>query len=215
MQCSALFVILLDYVMGVAMTRIIENCEVYGLDRAVKSAKYPMAVDIDKLDSNVTNAIDRLAMTGTGEGHDQFLTGITVGFDLTCTIKMWTEIERYKFINFISSQSTMHRITKFNIRERCIEYTDKAIIEIVKLKIDRYNRMVDEKADPKKLEELYLEVLYSVPVGFKLTAGIVTNYRQLKTIYQQRKKHRLPEWRELCEFLTTLPNSHWITGNEV
>lgn len=194
------------------MNKLIENVNVYNMDESIKQAKYPMATDTNKLNSEVTKTINKLATSGTGEGHDQFLSGVTVGFDLTCTIKMWTEIERYKFINFTSSQSTMHRITKFDIREQCIEYTDKAIIEIVKMKVDRYNRMVDEKADTKKLEELYLEILYSVPVGFKLTAGIVTNYRQLKTIYQQRKNHRLPEWRAFCEWLTTLPNSHWITG---
>lgn len=32
-----------------------------------------------------------------------------------------------------------------------------------------------------------------------------TNYRQLKTIYHQRKKHRLPEWRSFCEWIETLP----------
>ena len=194
------------------MNKLIENTNIYNMDNAIKQAKYPMATDTGKLNDEVTKTIDSLGMSGTGEGHDQFLSGITVGFDLTCTIKMWTEIERYKFINFVSSQSTMHRITKFDIREQCIEYTDKAIIEIVKLKIDRYNRLVDKKADPDVLKKLYLEILYSVPVGFKLTAGLITNYRQLKTIYKQRKTHRLPEWRAFCEWCTTLPNSHWITG---
>ena len=28
---------------------------------------------------------------------------------------------------------------------------------------------------------------------------MTTNYRALKTIYSQRKNHRLPEWREFCE----------------
>jgi hypothetical protein len=34
---------------------------------------------------------------------------------------------------------------------------------------------------------------------------MTTNYRQLKTIYHQRKNHRLPEWREFCEWILTLP----------
>ena len=37
-------------------------------------------------------------------------------------------------------------------------------------------------------KEAYLEILYSNPCGFKLTAAMTTNYRQLKTIYYQRKK---------------------------
>ena len=55
------------------------------------------------------------------------------------------------------------------------------------------------------LKKRYLEILYSNPCGFKLTAGMTTNYRQLKTIYSQRKTHRLPEWREFCAWVETLP----------
>ena len=63
--------------------------------------------------------------------------------------------------------------------------------------IDAYN----ENPTP----ENYLRVLYNIPTGFRLTARMTTNYRQLKTIYYQRKKHRLPEWREFCEWIETLP----------
>ena len=34
---------------------------------------------------------------------------------------------------------------------------------------------------------------------------MTTNYRQLKTIYAQRRTHRLPEWREFCAWVETLP----------
>ena len=62
---------------------------------------------------------------------------------------------------------------------------------------------------------MYLEILYSNPCGFILTARMTTNYRQLKTIYAQRKNHRLPEWRELCKWIETLPYAkELITGGE-
>ena len=35
---------------------------------------------------------------------------------------MWVEAERYRFLEFVSSQSTMHRITKFNLDESYNEY---------------------------------------------------------------------------------------------
>ena len=62
----------------------------------------------------------------------------------------------------------------------------------------------DEKIT-EKLKELYLEILYSNPAGFQLTARITTNYRCLKNIWRQRKDHRLPEWREFCKWIETLP----------
>ena len=65
------------------------------------------------------------------------------------------------------------------------------------------------------LNEMYLEILYSNPAGFRLTAKMTTNYRALKTIYNQRKDHRLPEWRAFCEWVKTLPHSEFITGTQI
>ena len=64
------------------------------------------------------------------------------------------------------------------------------------------------------LKKLYLEILYSNPAGFKITARMTTNYRQLKTIYKQRRYHRLPEWQIFCDWLETLPYSEFITRKE-
>lgn len=176
---------------------IIKNVKVYGLEESIRRAKYPMSVDTSVLNSELTKGIKALGNSKKGEGHDQFLTGIIVQFDLTFTVKAWTEAERYTFLDFISSQSTMHRIAKFNIENQVIHYvTPNTIKEVNRLK-DIYNE--------NPTAENYLTLLYNVPVGFQLTAGMTTNYRQLKTIYSQRKNHRLPEWREVCAWIETLP----------
>ena len=56
-------------------------------------------------------------------------------------------------------------------------------------KIDEYNRLssLEEKTEKthRLMNEKYLEILYNIPMGFELTAGMTTNYQQLKTIYQQ------------------------------
>jgi len=199
---------------------MIKNVEVYGLEQSIKAAKYPMSVDIDGLNSGVTKGVEKLATSGIGQAHDQFLTGITVQFDLTCSNKMWVEAERYRFLYFVSSQSTMHRITQFNLDEAYNEYVDKDVVGIMKDKVWAYNDMIEKinngvyaRADfEEELKQKYLEILYTNPAGFELTARMTTNYRQLKTIYQQRKSHRLPEWREFCRWVDTLPMSYFITG---
>ena len=183
---------------------IVNNVKVYGLEESIKRAKYPMSTDIDKLNSELTKGIKSLSNSGRGEGHDQWLTGVIVQFDLTFSVKAWTEAERYHFFDFVSSQSTMHRITKFNLDNAYVKYVDPRIIEIMKEKVAEYNRLCDMGFEEQKKGK-YLEILYSNPCGFKLTAGMTTNYRQLKTIYHQRKTHRLPEWREFCAWVETLP----------
>lgn len=186
----------------------VENVKVYGLENAVRCSKFPMQTDTSLCTTEVTKTTDKLAMCGLGEAHDNFLNGIIVQFDLTFSNKAWVELQRYHFIDFISSQSTMHRITKFNLDEAYNEYVDKRVIDIMKELVAEYNSkdLVDRTAED------YLRILYSNPAGFELTAGMTTNYRQLKTIYRQRKSHRLPEWREFCNWIKKLPYSDWITG---
>ena len=146
------------------------------------------------------------------------MTGIRVNFDLTFSLKAWIEAERYRFLEFVTSQSTMHRITKFDIKKQCNEYVDDRIIKIVEEKVNEYNNILLAIENKEYLEygytleqmqelakEAYLKVLYNVPSGFELTARMTTNYRCLKNIWRQRKDHRLPEWREFCSWIETLP----------
>lgn len=199
--------------MVIDMRSIVENVAIYGLDESVRRAKFPMSVDSGRPTTELTPGIDRLARAEPGSGHDQWLTGVVVQFDLTCSNKMWVEMERYHFVDFVSSQSTMHRIAKFDLSEQYNEYVDERIVQIMREKVDAYNALSDD-TDAKAKADAYLGILYSNPAGFRLTAGLTTNYRQLKTIYRQRKSHRLPEWRAFCRWIETLPHSEWITGAE-
>ena len=186
-------------------SRVVNRWVVYGLTQSIRGAKFPMAVDVNTLTGNLTPGIKALAQSPLGEGHDQFLTGIIVQFDLTLSIKAWTEAQRYHFLDFVSSQSTMHRISKFNLQTVYDEHTDPRMIAVMRELVARYN----ETKDP----EDYLRVLMSNPCGMRLTARMTTNYRQLKTIYRQRKAHRLPEWKMVCAWIETLPMSELITGD--
>lgn len=205
---------------------MINNVNVYGLGESVIASKYPMSVNISSLNAAITPTVKKLAQCAKGTGHDNFLNGIIVQFDLSFTNKAWVEAERYHFLDFVSSQSTMHCITKFDLDKAYIKYVDQRIIDIMKNKVDTYNKLMlnikeaKEKGQPTtNMQEyakiMYLEILYSNPCGFILTARMTTNYRQLKTIYAQRKNHRLPEWREFCKWIETLPCAkELITGGE-
>lgn len=182
----------------------IDNVQVYGFWESVKASKYPMSTDPSKCKKEITAMTKVLGSVPTGTGHDNFLKGIVVQFDLTMTPKMSVEMERYHFIDFVSSQSTMHRITKFNLDEAYIDYVDPRCIEVIKEKVAQYNALEDTTTEEAK--KLYLEILYSNPCGMYLTARMTTNYQQLKTIYQQRRNHRLPEWQTFCDWCETLPS---------
>lgn len=188
------------------MKELISNVNVYGLENSFRVSKYPMSVDVNKCTSDYTPTTKKLGQAARGSGHDNFLKGIVVQFDLSFTIKAWTEGERYHWFDIVSSQSTMHKIGVMNYDSCMCKY----VTDNTKKEMERLRDIYNETKNP----EDYLALLYNCPTGLILTAGITTNYQQLKTIYHQRKTHRLPEWREFCRWIETLPYSELITGSK-
>ena len=179
----------------------IESTEVYGLNKAVIASGNAMrAVMANNLLDPTDKDLKRAALlgtTGTGEGHDNFLNGIIVQFDLYAPLYMWKQIQRYHFLDFISSQSTMHRLLKFDVATQCVSDTDPVIVR-------RYQDLVaDYNAAPDAAK--WRTLVASLPCGFVLGATMTTNYRQLKTIYLQRRNHKLKEWHDFCAWCETLP----------
>lgn len=182
-------------------SEVISNVKIYDLEESIIASGYPMRTtaemrEVEDKDLRRGNKLVE-ATLGGNTAHHQFLTGIRVNFDMTFTNKGWVEAERYRFLEFVSSQSTMHRITKFDLDNQYIEYVDPRVIEIMKELVKEYNE--NPTADN------YLRVLYTNPAGFKITARMTTNYRCLRNIYIQRRNHRLPEWRAFCKWIETLP----------
>jgi hypothetical protein len=197
----------------------LENINVYDFEESLIASGYPMRTEAElyKPGTKELNRGLNLVKASYGNGaHGQWLTGVRVAFDLTCTNKMWVEAERYRFLEFVSSQSTMHRITKFDLSKQYCKYVDPRVISIMQEKVEEYNRLVDNRPEDGTREEIaeytdllkekYLEILYTNPAGFELTARLTTNYRCLLNVYIQRRDHRLPEWREFCaQLLEELP----------
>lgn len=186
----------------------VSNVNVYNLENAIRASKYPMASDTTSKDSEITNTVCKLGRAKRGSGHDNYLHGILVSFDLTCSNKMWIEFERYHFADIVSSQSTMHRITNLLEEDVFNEYVDERIKDVLRDILSQYN--MDDT--PQGHRQTYLRLLYNVPSGIELTAHIVTNYGQLKTMWYQRYDHRLPEWRKFCDWILTLPKFCELTG---
>lgn len=194
----------------------IENVEVYGLDRAIRTAKYPMAADISNLNSELTPGIQACLSCPTGEGHDNALKGIIVQFDLTFSEKAWPQLQRYHFMDFVSSQSTMHRLSRFKIADQCNKYVDQRCIDVLQELVNQYNALVELKKQgddipDSEIKTARLKMLYNIPSGMELTSGMTTNYLQLKTVYQQRRNHALPDWQVFCDWIETLPRFMELT----
>ena len=141
-------------------------------------------------------------LAGADGGHNKFLEQLQYWLAIDAPLYFWKQAQRYHWFDFVSSQSTMHCLLKFDISSQCVKETNKEILAIMEKLIKQYNEMDDQ--DEKKKDK-WRELIASLPCGFCLGATMTTNYQQLKTMYQQRKNHRLKEWHTFCEWIETLP----------
>lgn len=60
-------------------------------------------------------------------------------------------------------------------------------------------------------EEELVKIKNELPEGTMQKRIVMLSYQTLRRIYKQRRKHRLPHWREFCSWIETLPYSWMIT----
>ena len=183
----------------------VSNARVYDLAESIAASKYAMQTEVRPDDTELTPRALCLAQCKPGTGHDNWLCGVRVAFDIHLTLKCLVEWERYHFLDIVTCNSTMHRMLKFDLDKAYCKYVDSRMIAVMKELVCRYN------AEPT--EENLLRILYSNPAGFTYTMRIDTNYRQLKTANIQRHAHLIPEWKEFLWWIDAyLPHSELITG---
>lgn len=186
---------------------------------------------IKSLDGVIATAkrVSKLGSSKPASGHNCFAKGITVDFDLTISQAMAQQLKRYHFIDCVSSSSTMHRITKIDIRRQCNKYVSTPTIAMMNELVCAYNHW-DEMVECGSIDDmrkgiwiaygievntkrdLFYAIVYNIPSGFRLSGRWTTNYLQLITIYNQRKHHKLDEWREFCDWCENLPFFKEIFG---
>ena len=183
----------------------ISNWKVYDLEESINACRYSMFAEIpEKIDFEKSlERAKKLAKCLTGSGECNFLCGIRVAYDIKYPQYISPEIQRYHFNQIVTSQSKMHKLQSFK-PESYNKYVDKEAIDNVETYLNNYN-------NARTLEDRYyywMKALSNCPLGLELTMRCTTNYLQLRTIYHQRKNHKLKEdWGAYCEWIKSLPYS--------
>lgn len=137
----------------------------------------------------------KLASAQDGSGHKNFLAGISVSMNITASQVWWIQWQRYSFQKIVSSMSKMHRLGKMlkNDSGDFSIFHDKTTGSSINA-LDSMNGVTDEET-----------LVYNCPMGLMLTARVNTNYLQLRTMYRQRRNHKLKEWRDFCKVVESFP----------
>lgn len=207
----------------------ISNIKVYDLEESVIAARNAMRLTPpeyteEEFNKSLERAV-KLTDCGIKTGiscHSNYLVGIRVSFDITYPQYLTPEMQRYHFFDIVSSSSKMHRLCKMDLSKCTNKYVDPEIIRIEQKKIDAYNITMKNEPNNHDLWEawrdeayrLFMEMVSNCPLGFELFMRVSTNYKQLQTIYYQRKYHKLKEdWGAICEMIENLPHSELIIGS--
>ena len=197
----------------------VDNVRIYGIEESIIASGYPMQTEtfnmneINLKDKDLKRAM-HLGNAVAGSGHDCFTKGITVQFDLQVSEYIWRQLDRYHFIDYVSSQSKMHRILKMDLNKACNKYVTETSINLLNYLIEEYNKINNDTDFKVKLrngevvtnkEDVFNMIIANTPSGLMLTARMTTNYLQLKSIVNQRSNHKMQEWRLLCDYFKTLP----------
>lgn len=207
----------------------IKNVKVYDLEESVIACRNAMRLEMaeyteEEFKESLTRAI-QLANTPNGSGHQNFLKGIRVSFDIKYPNYISPELQRYNWIDIVTSSSKMHRLLKMDLDNACNKYVAADTIAYMNSLIDDYNQIYNGKSDwgifflrdgsqidaRGKNDMLYhkwMQIISNCPQGIELFMRVSTNYLQLKTIWHQRKHHKLREdWGAVCEMIENLPHA--------
>lgn len=180
----------------------ITNVKVYDLKESVISCRNAMRLlPPEYTDEEFKKSLQRakqLAKCGSGSGHSNFRKGIRVSFDIKYPNYISPELQRYGFVDIVSSSSKMHKLVSMNMDCCFNKYVTDDNKAQMKALIQIYNR--------DKSYENFMKVLSNCPLGIELFMRCSTNYEQLATIYRQRRQHKLKEdWGAFCAMIENLP----------
>ena len=168
-----------------------------------------------------------------GSEHRKFLRQIMVSVDITAPLYWWKEFDTYKVGTVANSCSTMHTIHKkeFDLLDFSFEKIPGQFEEESRL-MTFTNKDICFQGDPdeeyscadmmlmiigalNKARELYLEtknkkywytMIQLLPSSYNQKRTVTMNYENLRSMYFQRRNHKLDEWREgFCKWVKSLP----------
>lgn len=189
----------------------ISNVKVYDLEECVIASRNAMRLTPpeytkEEFEQSLQRA-SKLAKCGGGSGHSNFRKGIRVSFDIKYPGYISPELQRYGFLDIVTSSSKMHRLVKMDMDACFNEYVTQENKDMMKRLIADYN-LVCDTGDPEDIYHAFMVVISNCPYGIELFMRCSTNYEQLATIYRQRRHHKLrADWGAFCKFIEELPYS--------
>lgn len=214
----------------------LEHPEVWGWEHAIRGMRNPMnswersdttyGLGEDYLTDMVIgqNDYDLMArLIKGGQPHRKFLRQIFVSVDITAPLYWWKEFDTYKVGTTANSCSTMHKIQakEFTLDDFSHEHLFDGIIQREGRDMEEYENPTScleyviavlnfyrEKYNETKDKHYWWQMIQLLPSSYNQKRTVTMTYENLLNMLEYRRGHKLDEWRQFCEWIFTLPNSH-------
>ena len=165
---------------------------------------------------NDLKLMNRLFKSGTE--HRKYARMITVWIDINAPLYWWKEFDQYKIGTVSNSCSTMYTLMNkpFELKDFSFDKLNKYSV-YAELMIDDLNELRERclnATDAKIKKELWYAIVQLLPESYNQTRTIMMNYEVVARIIQQRKGHKLEEWKQLIDVLKELPYINEIMGED-
>jgi hypothetical protein len=138
-----------------------------------------------------TKTLDKLAESSQ-RSHAKFLRQMMISCVVTAPAFWWTEFDTYKIGVTRMSTSTMHTLLKTGVRSTDFE------IPLSRTKIADLNNLIERTQDIERIKS-------ELPSGYLYTSFVTLNYEVLRTIYADRRNHKLPQWQTFLKAFNDIP----------
>lgn len=154
-----------------------------------------------------------------GPSHRKFMRQIFVSMDIKAPLYWWKEFDTYKVGTTANSCSTMHTITnkEFTIddfsHDKMLATTKYSLRNIV-LHLNGLREIYLHEDDLIIKKKYWYSIIQLLPSSYNQLRTVTMSYENLRNVYEQRKNHKLDEWRDFCSTIELLPYSNWITDKK-
>lgn len=194
------------------------NTEVMNTENAIRGMRNPLD-SWHRADSNWEtqtlgpNDLDLAKrLINAGPTHRKFMRQILVSVDIEAPLYWWKEMDQYKVGTTTNSRSTMHTLHKTPITPALFSVEDLSKERMFQFQnYCTHMEILRQKFVQNQDKSAWRELIQMLPSSFNQMRTITLNYEILTNIYETRKNHKLTEWRKLCDWIETLPNSELIT----
>ena len=207
----------------------IENTETYGFETAIRGMRNPMN-SWDKSDSKHMWGKDSAGfvcpvyeigdedfalmeqLVRAGTDHSKVMRMIIVTCDIVAPLYWIKEMDTYKVGTVRNSCSTMHTIHKkaFDIEDFSIDSLSSVGINAL-MKVIRLLNIFRKNYINTNEKSFWYDMIAILPSCYNQRFTWQANYAVLRNIYHARKNHKLTEWHDFCDWISSLPYSELIT----